>query len=109
LFYLFLLKAKDKTKIFVSVYSPDINRNPLTEKAMWNITLQRKDSSVTKEPETIFSIKKKEPYTAFFPFINNWSREYLVVFDENGESPELMQQNMTLWIQNKVASVSLFW
>ncbi len=75
-----LTEASQKTAYFVSIYSQNSRLKDLRDERLWSIQL-RTGSSVLK-PSAIQTIDPKERWVAFFPEINTWSSEYLILFDQ---------------------------
>ncbi len=74
-----LTEASQKTAFFVTLYSRDHNLADIADERLWTVQL-RTGTSVLK-PSLIKPIKPKERWAPFFPDINVWSSEYLVLFD----------------------------
>ena len=75
-------KINNKTAFIVSIYSPDNNLLNIKNKKQWNIYLEENNKNLTF-PLSIISLKKTDSWDSFFPFINNWTKDYLIIFDNN--------------------------
>ncbi len=70
--------AADSVGFFVSIYSAQNNLADLQNQDLWNIVLQVNEGSL--RPTKIQTVEPKELWSAFFPTINPWSREFLILF-----------------------------
>ncbi len=70
--------AADSTGFFVSIYSANNNLADLQNQELWNIALEVNQGSLS--PVRIQAMEPKELWSAFFPVINPWSKEYLILF-----------------------------
>jgi hypothetical protein len=75
-----LTEASQKTAFFITVYTANGKLADLADDRLWSVQL-RTGSSVLK-PSSIKRIAPKERWSVFFPDINTWSTEYLVLFDQ---------------------------
>lgn len=71
--------ATDKFSFVVSLYSRDDDASDLKDKNYWNVQIMSRGTAY--EPVITQELKEKSRWTPFFPHIQAWSREYLVVFD----------------------------
>lgn len=71
--------ASDKFSFVMSLYSRDANTDDLSNKNYWNVQIFHRGQ--TYEPVLVEELKAKSRWTPFFPHINPWTREFLVVFD----------------------------
>lgn len=69
----------DKFSFVISLYSRDDNASDLRDKNYWNVQIYHRGTAY--EPVLAQELKSKSRWTPFFPHIQPWSREYLVVFD----------------------------
>lgn len=75
-----VLSAKsNKVSYFISMYSPDRVAMKLQSKDMWNIYLKVGDQKIT--PYKFKRMRPKSKWSKFFPVINFWSKEFLLVFE----------------------------
>lgn len=74
------------TGFFVSIFIPDVNFRDLGNESLWNIQL--KSNGETSKPALIQRLEPKEKWTPFFPGINQWTLEYLILFDQAPSSSD---------------------
>ena len=76
---------KNKVGFFVSVYSPYNQKAELTNQNLWTILVEmhRNESS----PLIIKKLDDKERWQPFFPYINKWTHEYFVLFEDPTLAP----------------------
>jgi hypothetical protein len=75
-------KINNKTAFIISIYSPDSNLLNLKNKKQWNIYLEENNKNLIF-PLSLTPLKKTDSWNSFFPFINDWTRDYLVIFDRS--------------------------
>lgn len=81
-------EASQKTAFFVTIYTANSELQNVADTDVWNIQLQV--SGQTLKPSAIKKLKPKERWQPFFPEINLWSLEFLILFDrqpDNGTDP----------------------
>ena len=106
-------EAKDKAAFFVSVEVPglDMERADITNPYHWSVMLNGDQGPI--KPILIKRIVDKERWRAFFVNVNNWSSEYLVIFDVpavNANSPKMVVKTpVRLTIANADAQLNLSW
>ncbi|HYX33058.1 MAG TPA: hypothetical protein VE954_08070 [Oligoflexus sp.] len=96
--------AAAKTAFFVTIYTANQELENVADADLWNIQLQV--SGQTLKPSAIKKLKPKERWQPFFPEINHWSREFLLLFDrqpDNGTEP------MKLTLSSPDGSVRAEW
>ncbi len=72
-------EASQKVGFFVTLFTGNRDLIDLDNKDVWTIKLE---SGATKlDPSRIERLRPKERWAPFFPDINKWSQEYLVLFD----------------------------
>ena len=99
-----------KLGFLVSVFSPVNDYLDLDNNQLW--TLSVRSGAQSAGTPAVRKLKSKTPFEAFFPFINRWSQDYLVVFDTTGQAgnPLLANpQSMTLLLRCALANVELNW
>lgn len=105
-------EAATKSGFFVSITAPDEDRTDLENPHHWTILLDQANDKGLK-PTLVKRIDDKERWRAFFPTIDEWTQEYLVVFDApnvNPNSPELVAKTaIGLTFANRDAHVDLTW
>ncbi|MBI2602236.1 MAG: hypothetical protein HYW48_04195 [Deltaproteobacteria bacterium] len=96
---------------FVSIFSPLGNLSELNQEKIWEILLSI--NGVDSHPDLVKSLKAKENWSTFFPYITLWSNEYLVLFKmPSGEgSSEAVQskEKVTLSLSNLQAKTVMTW
>jgi hypothetical protein len=92
----FLEEASEKSGFFVTIFSPDAKVDDLADQEHWTIQLQ--DGEKLLRPAFIRRLADKERWKNFFPGVNRWSAEYLVVFD----SPSRSTANKDLAVERPV-------
>jgi len=106
-----LEEATQKAGFFVSVFTSKRDVADLSNRDLWNILMRTKDASF--KPVAIRKLSDKERWSPFFPQINLWSTDYLVVFDApsvNPMSADLVDKTpIHLVFANADAQVELSW
>ena len=104
-------KATGKTGFFVSVFSPEPDKLDLADSQLWNIEYKQADT--VHKPLAVKKIRDKIKWRVFFPEINTWTVEYLVIFDSPAVSPNLDQMvakdTFRLFLANSDAKVKMTW
>ncbi len=75
-----LAEAGNKTGFFVSLYAANRELADLADKQLWNVTLDG-GGKQKLNPTAIQRLSPKERWGPFFPSINPWSQDFLVLFD----------------------------
>lgn len=100
-----------KAGFLVSLQVFDDTRSDLTNPQHWTVVLNGADGPI--RPLLIKPLMDKERWRAFFPFIDLWSREFLVVFDVPGidaNTPKLVEKSgVSITFANADAHVDLKW
>lgn len=100
-----------KTGFFVSIFSPYKSMMKLEDQSLWAITL--KAQSKTYKPIKITKIRQKEKWKNFFPYINEWTSEYFILFDHDNSDETIgkLVKNTptTLTFSNAKAKAILSW
>ena len=96
---------------FVSIFVPETNMSDLRDKKLWKIYINIAGARL--EPSLVRPLRQKHQWSPFFPYINKWSQEYLIVFDSfqqavSGSSHDLSSKVM-MSITNLDARVDLTW
>jgi hypothetical protein len=89
----------------VSFSTPDRPYEFLEDKRLWVLSLNYGGTKVSN-PE-VRSLADKAVLDPFFPFVNQWSREYLVAFDPAMGSS--LPQSVSLSLKSALAGVELEW
>ena len=103
--------ASDKAGFFISLFSPEMRGYDLEDETTWSVLLDINGKLV--KPSLVKRLPNKERWTPFMPSVNQWSKEYLLVFDEplpDVSNEELLKKNtIALSISNADAQVKLGW
>ena len=106
-----LSEATDKAGFFISVFSPNVRGYDLEDESTWSMFLDINGKLI--KPSVVKRVTHKERWTPFMPGVNQWTKEYLIVFDEalpDVSSEELLKKNsIALTIANADAQVRLGW
>ncbi len=97
--------VNQRVGFLVSITSPFHAYETLDDKRIWGISLKYGNSKIQNNETKLLADKViLEP---FFPFITQWSREFLVTFEpaELGEQ----SQSVTLLLKSALASVEMEW
>lgn len=103
-------EASQKTGFFISLFTGNRDLIELDNKDIWSIKLEHGSSKL--DPSRIERLRPKERWAPFFPDINQWSQEYLVLFDlppsgAAGDAPQ--NPKMFLSLNSPVGSVRSAW
>lgn len=97
--------------ILVSLYSAQSAFTNLADARQWSLFVSLGGGAV--RPFQVREVYEKALLQAFFPFINSWSREFLVVFDPAGgsasETAEPLPNTLVLDAKSTQVSFSLEW
>ena len=104
-----LTEASNKTAYFVTMYSSNNRLADLADDRLWAVQL-RTGSSVLK-PSVIKRIEPKERWHVFFPEINTWSAEFLLLFDQTppANQPDAVNAVSELILASPEGSISTRW
>ena len=89
---LILARARNKAGFFVSVFTPEAGAPDLNNSKLWALSL-RTSGGQHYLPSLVQRLTEKKRWRPFFPWLNKWSGEYLILFDtdgsvfEGGQSP----------------------
>lgn len=102
-------EASDKAGFFISAHVSNEDLADLRDERLWNIFVDSPSGPI--QPVLIKKLREKEQWKAFFPEVNLWTEEYLVLFDSSfGDSEKLVQKDaVRLMISNRHAKVSFNW
>lgn len=65
--------------VFLSIYAPDYDLNDLANKRVWELFIEINGK---KYPvKSVKKVKEKESWYAFFPYINHWTTDFIIIFD----------------------------
>lgn len=104
-----LSETSSKSAYFVTIYSSNNRLSDLTDARLWSVQL-RTGSSVLK-PSSIKHVEPKERWQVFFPEINSWSSEYLLLFDQTPPTnqPDAVNAVSELVLASPDGSISTRW
>lgn len=104
-----------KLGMIVSIFTPDSGYEDLSDRSVWSVSLRAGAQSVTNVQVRRLSNKTVlEPY---FPFVNRWTNDYLLVF-ETASAPQpgaaaseilLQAQDVSLVLRSAIANVDFNW
>lgn len=107
----FLEEASGKSGLFVTIFSPDSRVDDLADEGHW--TIQMVEGEKVMRPAIVRRLADKERWKNFFPGVNRWSAEYMVVFDTPSRStgsPDLAASNpLQVQFTNADADVTMRW
>jgi hypothetical protein len=95
----------NRVGFLVSFSTPDRAYESLDDKRLWVLNLKYGDTKIPNSE--IRSLMDKAFLEPFFPFVNQWSREFLVAFDPGagGNIPDVVG----LTFKSALAGVELIW
>ena len=107
-----LKQGSGQATFLISIYGPNTANLELDNEAHWTIQLQG-SMSQSMSPLKVDRVMDKEHLRAFFDDVNDWTQEYLVIFDTpavNPNSPDLVEKtSLNLIFANADAKISLTW
>jgi hypothetical protein len=106
----FLEEASNKAGFFVSIFSPERDGYDLTNDQLWSIQLRTEDRA--HKPILVKRLDNKSRWRPFFLDVNNWSDEYLILFDSPSVSMDeklVNKAQIKLLLANADARVTLAW
>ena len=98
-----LVKDEKQIVFLVSVFTPKRKNINLNDQHLWSLYI--KNSKEKYKPKMVKFINQKEKLNPFFPYINNWSKEYMIFFPNNLTKNE--RKNLVL--SNSQVRIELFW
>lgn len=106
-----LAEADKKAGFFVSLYIPNEDSDDLSNNNHWTVVLKTANGDL--RPQIIKKVRDKTRWNPFFSGIDEWSSEFLVVFDTpsmDPKSPDLVaSSDLSLVVANADAQVLLEW
>jgi hypothetical protein len=101
-----------KLGVFVSVFTPDRPFLRLDDKNLWSIRLRYGPTQLT--PSVVKSLREKEYFEPYFPFVSLWTSEFLLVFDvapsESAPNANLaLPQTVHLEMNSSLTKLDLGW
>ena len=103
-------EVTDQTGFFVSSFIPGDDLSDLRNSRLWNIVLETPTG--TLRPTLIKKLTNKEQWQVFFPKVNLWTEEYLILFAGSSalSNDQLVKkESITLSLANKHATTLLTW
>lgn len=103
-------EVTDQTGFFITSFMPDSRMEDLRNERLWNIVLET--PAGTLRPSLVKRLSEKNQWKAFFPKVNAWTEEYLILFPgSTGLSNDRLvkQESITLSLSNKDATILLTW
>ena len=102
------LIEKEKIVFFVSIFSPLYKDSDFSNEHEWFIHYQVGNKKYT--PEKIVRLKKSKLWNNFFPYVTEYSREFLIYFNEEiNASSETSKQSKILNLSNSQAKTIIHW
>jgi hypothetical protein len=105
-------EASERTGFIVSVYVTNLRYHFLDDESQWMLLLSV-DGATVQRPAIIKYLPEKPRLTPFFPSVNTWTRDYLVLFDTPtppaADQELLKKDSIVLTISNADASVKFSW
>ena len=104
-----LTEASQKTAFFVTLYAKNRELTDLTDERLWS--LQLRTGTTVLKPSIIKPVKPKDRWQIFFPDINIWSNEYLVIFDQQPSSaqPDSVSAESEFILASPEGSITTRW
>lgn len=88
---------------FVSIYASKEDFRDLSNQDLWKLSLKDKTSNEVVSPSSIESLNNKAKWSGFFPGVNVWTKEYLIVF------PSKNNQQLELNFYSTLGSLNFQW
>jgi hypothetical protein len=103
--------AGGKLAVFVSIYTPEDDYLELENRQLWSHALQLGPAAVS--PTLVRRLPAKSAFTPFFPFVNKWTSDYLLLFDAStaglGAEGLVNSTSATFTMRSALASVEFTW
>ncbi|MCX6129876.1 MAG: hypothetical protein NTX25_12555 [Proteobacteria bacterium] len=99
-----MTEAGAKTAFFVTLYTANRNMENISDANLWNIQLQA--AGKIFKPSSIKNLSPKERWQPFFPQINQWSKDFLLIFEL---TPEQSGGSLKLLLNSPDGSVRSDW
>lgn len=99
-------EIKAGKSFLISIFSPNNAYNKLKDEQLWTLRL---DIEGKEYPvKTLKKIEQKNSWYVFFPYLNRWSSDFIVVFDVPEEVFH-SEQKVTLKLSNTKAHTEMKW
>ena len=95
--------TKNQQVFFISLFGPNDDLIDIEDRQEWSIYIKQGDKQIY--PESIKKAPKKGVWDTFFPYINHWSKEFFIVFNEEINP----QDNLVLVIGSTQAKTVIEW
>ena len=106
-----LEEAATRAGFFVTLFASNRDLRDLGDDRVWNIQMER--DMKTLKPIMVKQLPQKERWHPFFPSVNLWTKEYLVVFDapppDSGAKALLKEAKVRLIFANADAKIVTGW
>lgn len=106
-------EATQKAGFIVSLHTLIDDRSDLTNPHHWTVLLHAKNGESPIRPLVIKPLSDKERWRAFFPAIDFWSADFLVIFDSpstDAKAANLVEKSpVKLSFSNADATVEMTW
>ena len=99
-----------KLAVFVSVFTPEEEFLRLDDSSLWTVRLMYGEKQLA--PFMIRRIYDKPLHAGFFEFVNNWTYEYLIVFDvsvTDSSDAVVLPSVVSAQLMSSLASVEFQW
>lgn len=98
-----------KSAALVSLYTPDFPYMSLDNSRLWTIEMQFGEKKIA--PSIVRWIDDKPLLEPYFPFLNKWTREFLVIFDTASPSGEtfVLPNSVQLSLRSSLVSTEFAW
>jgi hypothetical protein len=83
-----------KLAVILSYFSPEDDYLELGNTQLWSVSLEV--GGKTYAPALIQRLQQKTALQGFFPFVNHWTADYLLVFDANSDESGASQGSIDL-------------
>jgi len=103
-------EADQKAGFIVSVFAPEEKKLDLNNQNLWTIIMMHGEQKFF--PSVVRHLSEKERWQPFFPHLNRWSREYLILFDTPSVSLGaglIAPSTLSLSVSNADARVLVNW
>lgn len=98
-----------KSGALVSLYTPIYEYMTLDNAKLWSFELRFGDRVFA--PTLVKLVPDKVMLQPYFPFVSNWSREYLVIFDTAAPGGEslVLPDSVTLALRSALSNIEFKW
>lgn len=97
-----------KTAFFVSVFAPNAKEADMSNKYEWFTSFQIGNEK--HKPEKVVRLKKSKLWANFFPYVTDYSREFILYFDLSKDEKEQNSKAVKiLTLSNSQAKTVIHW